>query len=235
MLIPFPIAFCTGTLVADIVGVTNGNASWTIMASRLAIAGIMMALVAATPGLIDYFSAVPPKSTGKSRATKHMLLNISIILLFFIASQFRTSETMMPGRITIVLEAIGFGLLIIAGWMGGTLAYRNQIGVDHRYANAGKWNSTIINTKEGSEVEVAGVDELEVNQMKLLEVAGKRIVTRHSVDHASVGIQGTVGDTRETLWGCFTGKDFESSSGRALAGCLAYLRNRVPQLLHERR
>ena len=37
------------------------------------------------------------------------------------------------------MEIVGLVLLTIAGWLGGTLVYRNQIGVDPRYADAGKW------------------------------------------------------------------------------------------------
>jgi nitrite reductase/ring-hydroxylating ferredoxin subunit len=63
-------------------------------------------------------------------------------------------------------------LLVISGWLGGTLAYRNQIGVDHRYANKGKWSTTDI-PNTATEIDVTG---LEVDQMKLVFVGGKRIV-----------------------------------------------------------
>ena len=45
----------------------------------------------------------------------------------------------------IALEVVGCVLLFVAGWMGGTLVYRNQIGVDVRYANAGKWKEDYFN------------------------------------------------------------------------------------------
>jgi nitrite reductase/ring-hydroxylating ferredoxin subunit len=59
--------------------------------------------------------------------------------------------------------------------MGGTLVSRNQIGVDIRYANAGKWNEEHLQHTNGN-VKVAGVNELQLNQMKLVHVNGKRIV-----------------------------------------------------------
>jgi nitrite reductase/ring-hydroxylating ferredoxin subunit len=74
-----------------------------------------------------------------------------------------------------VLELAGVILLSIAGWLGGTLVYRNQIGVDIRYAHAGKWSEKYINNDQG-EIPVASTDELKVNQMKLLHIKGKRIV-----------------------------------------------------------
>jgi nitrite reductase/ring-hydroxylating ferredoxin subunit len=60
--------------------------------------------------------------------------------------------------------------------MGGTLVYRNQIGVDHRYANAGKWSEVKVRGARGGTVVGARADELQLNQMKLLRVDGQRIV-----------------------------------------------------------
>ena len=76
---------------------------------------------------------------------------------------------------TLLLEAAGVGLVTWGGWLGGTLVYRNQIGVDHRYANAGKWIEEPI-APTSTEIDVAAADELDVDQMKLLRVGSKRIV-----------------------------------------------------------
>jgi nitrite reductase/ring-hydroxylating ferredoxin subunit len=68
------------------------------------------------------------------------------------------------------------GLLTVAGWMGGVLVNRNQIGVDHRYAQAGTWKEEKIQLRPDQPIVVAEKDELKVNQMKLLHVNGQRIV-----------------------------------------------------------
>jgi nitrite reductase/ring-hydroxylating ferredoxin subunit len=60
--------------------------------------------------------------------------------------------------------------------MGGVLAFRNQIGVDHRYAEAGKWSESRIARPPQGLVTVAREDELEVDQMKLLHLGDQRIV-----------------------------------------------------------
>jgi nitrite reductase/ring-hydroxylating ferredoxin subunit len=73
------------------------------------------------------------------------------------------------------LEIAGVILLSIAGWLGGTLVFRNQIGVDIRYAHAGKWKEEYIDHGDG-EIKVASIDELKVNQMKLIHIRGKRVV-----------------------------------------------------------
>lgn len=60
--------------------------------------------------------------------------------------------------------------------MGGVLVNRNQIGVDPRYAGAGKWKETTVDVRPGEAVAVARTDELEVDQMKLVRVGDRRIV-----------------------------------------------------------
>ena len=51
-----------------------------------------MALLAAVPGVIDYLYTVPPRSTGKRRATRHAIVNLSAIALFALAWWLRGLE-----------------------------------------------------------------------------------------------------------------------------------------------
>jgi len=175
-LIPFPFAFLVGALVFDAAGRLTGRPSWWTTGANLAAAGIAMALVAAVPGLVDYLFTVPPRSTGKQRATRHMLANLSAVSLFAVAWWLRGDAAAVPSTLQLVLEAVGAGLLTAGGWMGGVLVNRNQIGVDPRYANAGKWKEARVDARPGVPVTVATADELEVNQMKLLRVGDRRIV-----------------------------------------------------------
>jgi nitrite reductase/ring-hydroxylating ferredoxin subunit len=73
-------------------------------------------------------------------------------------------------------------------WMGGTLVYRNQIGVDHRYARAGKWREATITVPAGDFVTVADAEELKPGQMKLLHLNGRRwVVARTGAGDAAEG------------------------------------------------
>lgn len=173
MLIAFPVAFLTGTFVFDLLSVVLDKDNLWQTAYYLEITGILSALIAAVPGVIDFIGTVPPKSSAKKRAAKHGIINVTHVVLFFIAWRLRTNGSYSTTLI-ISIELAGVILLSIAGWLGGTLVYRNQIGVDPRYADAGKWNETHIN--ETGTVEVASTNELKVNQMKLLHINGKRIV-----------------------------------------------------------
>ena len=197
ILVPFPLAFLIGALVFDILGLIYDKDSFFVTGKYLSIAGIISALGAAIPGIIDYTSTVPPKSSAKKRATKHGLINITAVILFSIAVINKYDSANFS--LIIILEVAGLICLGIGGWMGGTLSYRNQIGVDIRYANAGKWNEIKLESAHGN-YEVAKMDELKSNQMKLIRVGDKRIV---------------LGKTEK---GFFAFDDFCTHKGGSLAG-----------------
>jgi nitrite reductase/ring-hydroxylating ferredoxin subunit/uncharacterized membrane protein len=176
MLIPFPLAFLLGTLVADAVGRVADNQVWYGMALWLNVFGIATALLAAVPGVIDYLYSVPPKSSGKKRATKHMLSNSGSVVMFCIALGIRGFSYARPSGWVLLPDLIGAGLLGIGGYLGGTLVYRNFIGPDHRYAGSGKWREQQVERGDGQPVRVADGDELKVDQMKLIRVEGRRVV-----------------------------------------------------------
>jgi nitrite reductase/ring-hydroxylating ferredoxin subunit/uncharacterized membrane protein len=174
MLVTFPIAFFTGAFLFDLLSVVLKNISLQDAAYYLCIAGIVGGFAAAVAGSVDYIHTVPPKSSAKKRATRHAVLN-SVNLLLFIAVVFYRRGDSVNEVLVIGLEGIGVIILSVAGWLGGTLVYRNQIGVDIRYAAAGKWRE--LHVPEKSEwIEAGTTDELKVDQMKLIHIKGKRIV-----------------------------------------------------------
>jgi len=174
ILVAFPIAFFTGTLIFDVLGILKDNPAYRQTAGFMELAGLIAACIAAVPGLIDYFYTVPPVSSAKKRATQHGSINLLMVLLFASAYLLRNNNT-VSFPVIAGLELAGFILLVISGWLGGTLVYRNQIGIDPRYAGAGKWNEVYLKDS-GNLIEVAAAGELEIDQMKLLHIADKRIV-----------------------------------------------------------
>ena len=171
ILVGFPIALFVITFVFDLLHYMNHDEFYFAIARVLSPIGIGTALLAAVPGVIDFIYTVPPQSSGKTRAAKHGLLNVTVVILFTIACFIR-EETGTTG--VLILESVGLILMCVAGWLGGTLVYRNQIGVDPRYANAGKWNEEYF--EDRPEIRAASSDELKVNQMKLIHVGKRRIV-----------------------------------------------------------
>jgi nitrite reductase/ring-hydroxylating ferredoxin subunit/uncharacterized membrane protein len=175
MLIPFPFAYLFGAACIDTWARAANRRDWAQTARHMRMLGIGSALVAAVPGIVDYFMAVPPKSSAKTRATNHAIANLSALGLFAAASA--GSNGSRPPAWTVAAEAAGAALLSVAGWMGGTLVYRNQIAVDHRYADAGRWEpKTLPPAPAEVAIDVGPDDQLQTDQMKLLHVGDRRVV-----------------------------------------------------------
>lgn len=179
MLIPFPFAFLTGAFLFDAAAAWTGNMDLSYTGRNLTLAGIGMGLVAAIPGAVDYFGSVPPRSSGRTRATKHALANTSALALFAVSYALR--EDGDASIATLAAQFAGVVLLSMGGYMGGTLVYRNQIGVDHRYAGAGRWQEAPV-ASSGRPVVVADEDDLKVNQMKLVHANGRRVALGRTED-----------------------------------------------------
>jgi uncharacterized membrane protein/nitrite reductase/ring-hydroxylating ferredoxin subunit len=174
ILVSFPISLLTGALLLDLITIFTDNPSYSEAAVYSLVGGLISGVIAAIPGAIDYFHVVPPESSAKKRASTHALLNISALCVFVLVLLLRKKGD--PDlSIIAALEFAGVVLLGIAGWHGGTLIIRNQIGVDHRYADAGKWSEETIRTDSKS-IQMKDTGKLKVNQMRLLRVNNKRIV-----------------------------------------------------------
>ncbi len=182
ILVSFPIAFFVGTLAFDLIAFTNEREDLMNTARSMNIAGCCMAVVAAIPGFIDFLKVVPPESSAKKRAATHGSINLTVVILFLIAYRLRSGA--VDQAWIIAIEGVGVVLLMIAGWMGGTLVYRNQIGVDIRYANAGKWKE--LSLDDNNSVSLSEVNDLKENQMVLLRKQGKRYVLTKTSDTFSV-------------------------------------------------
>jgi nitrite reductase/ring-hydroxylating ferredoxin subunit/uncharacterized membrane protein len=174
MLIPFPFAYLLGSALIDVWARSTGRRRWFRTADHMNKLGLGSALLAAVPGLVDYVFTVPPRSSARDRATKHMLANLSAVGLFA-AARFGRRGDEAPSGWAIAAELGAAGCLAAGGWMGGTLVTRNQISVDHRYADAGKWRVDNLPLPESGEADVAASDELNVDQMKLLRFGDLRI------------------------------------------------------------
>src|ERR1051325_381327 len=174
ILVSFPVAFFTAAFIADAVSFCVPAWNFTAIAFLLEGAGVMTALIAAIPGIIDFIYVIPPNSSAKKRGAMHGILNVTATCIFAMVFFLRMNSS--PHALIVLLcELAGVVLVVIAGWMGGTLVYRNQIAVDHRYANAGRWKEKSVDISKV--LDLHEVNRLQVDQMKLLDSGEKRIVT----------------------------------------------------------
>ena len=132
MLIAFPVAFYTATLVCYIVYSSNQNPFWFKVAVVANIAGAVMAAVAAIPGFIDWLF-IPSGSKAKKTGLFHMVCNVLALVCFGVTAWLECPkwDDTNPGLgIAIPLTAVGFILTLTAGFLGWTLVQKHHVGID---------------------------------------------------------------------------------------------------------
>jgi uncharacterized membrane protein/nitrite reductase/ring-hydroxylating ferredoxin subunit len=173
ILVAFPIALFTTSLIFDLLGLAFDRPLLSATGFYAMVGGIIGAVFAAVPGIIDWRTVVPPQSSAKKSGLIHGSLNTAVLILFIIEAVRRGGATAVPDRISVIISVVAVLMLGYSGWLGGTLVYRNQIGVDHRYANAGTWKERTISDWNRP---ACNVGELSQGQMMLAVIAGERIV-----------------------------------------------------------
>jgi nitrite reductase/ring-hydroxylating ferredoxin subunit/uncharacterized membrane protein len=173
MLIPYPFAFLTGGWGFAVAAAMSRNRDLATVSRYLIPTGVAAGMLAAIPGIIDYMHSVPPKSSAKERARVHGLLNSAALGLF--AAGWALGRGRPRAVLPLLLQGLATAAMSRAAWMGGVLVNRNQIGVDHRYANAGKWQEE-ERAPASSRALAFAAAPLEVNQMKLVHAGEQRIV-----------------------------------------------------------
>ena len=131
MLVHFPIGLFFLSLLLDVASFVFSGASNLVLASFYAISlGVVVALVAAVPGFVDY-SDIRNDHPGKRTATAHMTLNLIVVALYAInlAVRFSADVDLRVHPSAFVLSLVGVTLLSISGYLGGRLVYDDGIGV----------------------------------------------------------------------------------------------------------
>lgn len=184
ILVDFPIAFWMGSLLADAAHWWYGGTTWFTISWYLMAGGVVGAVLAAAPGIVDYFLRVPPGSDARSAARTHGLLNGGLTVLYAGNLWWRTGPGAAAGTewwIAVGLSVAGVLVLSYTGWLGGELVYRYHMGI-HRKNVEGR--ATIYDGSRkagsGSWVEVAEEGELEAGQLKHVIVNGTWIVLARS-------------------------------------------------------
>ena len=141
MLIPYPFALLSSAVVFD-VGAANGRTGWSHTARHLTNAGLASALVAAVPGIVDYFGSVPPRTKARRSATVHALSNLSALACFTFAQLRRGEQDARLPEGGLMLTLLGTGLLSLGGWLGGELVYHHGIGVADSDASSARFRES---------------------------------------------------------------------------------------------
>ena len=127
ILVPLPIGLWIFSIVSDLIfKFGSGGPVWNDVAFYTLAGGIVGALIAALPGLVDLLSIQNPKS--KSIGIYHMVINLVAVGLYCVNFWLRLHRA--PGdNLPIMLSVIGVVFIMISGWLGGELVYVRGVAV----------------------------------------------------------------------------------------------------------
>jgi uncharacterized membrane protein len=133
MLIAYPVAFYTATLVGFMIYAATANHFWLKLTIAANVAGVAMALIAAVPGFIDWAFGIPSGSRPKIHGLRHMLLNVGALVLFAISLFYYvgywSSAENESATLGIILSIVGVLLTVAAGFHGWMLIQDDHVGV----------------------------------------------------------------------------------------------------------
>jgi uncharacterized membrane protein len=128
MLVPFPIALWIFSFICDVMYALGwGGPLWNDMAFYTMAGGLLGALAAAIPGYLDFRSLTHPEVRRIGRW--HMLLNLTIVVLFGVNLWLRMAQTPAT-RLPVILSFAGIAMLGVSGWLGGELVYVRGVAVE---------------------------------------------------------------------------------------------------------
>jgi len=129
MLVPFPIACFVGALATDIAYAMTAQMMWSDFSAWLLVAGLIMGILAAIAGLIDFLGN--PEIRAQTPAWPHLLGNATVLVLSFFNALVHTRDAWASVVPTgLILSVIVVLILPVTGWLGWSMVYRHGVGVD---------------------------------------------------------------------------------------------------------
>jgi uncharacterized membrane protein len=127
ILVGLPIGLWVFALVCDVVHVVSGSGIWQSVATFCVAGGIVGALLAAVPGVIDYFSI--DEAEMRRIANFHLAVNLGAVVVFAMNLWLRFR---LPGQsiVPFGLSVLGVLAIGVGGWLGGEMVYVKGMGVE---------------------------------------------------------------------------------------------------------
>ena len=119
MLVPMPIGLWIFSLVSDFVFKSTADARWDAAAYFTLGGGIVGALVAALPGLVDLTGLREPAE--RRIGTIHLAINLAIVAIQAVNFWLRAQHG--PGNLPVLISVAAVAALIVSGWLGGHLVH----------------------------------------------------------------------------------------------------------------
>ncbi|MCL4768500.1 MAG: DUF2231 domain-containing protein [Hyphomicrobiaceae bacterium] len=148
MLVPFPIVSIVLALVADLAFLGTLDPFWARGAFWLLAVGLITGIAAAVAGLTDFLTIRPVRRVNAAWA--HLLGNAGVVGLVIINLLLRWDDP--AAGITgggLVLSIITVLILLVTGWLGGSLVYSYHLGAMDS-PSAGEENRPAARTQGGA-------------------------------------------------------------------------------------
>lgn len=154
MVVVFPISFLLSTLVSDAVFWWRGEEFWAQVSFWLSASGLTLGCLAALLGLTDFL--LMNRVRQHVAAWSHMIVGILVLSLAATNLQLRWDDpvsAVLPWGI--VVSAVLALMVMVTGWLGGTLTFRHGIGtyVHEHDIPAGDPSSETAATSKVSQVQ----------------------------------------------------------------------------------
>jgi uncharacterized membrane protein len=128
MLVPIAIGGFVLSFAFDLICLASGASTpWPILAYYTMVGGILGALAAAIPGLVDLMS-LPPGPIKKTALT-HMGVNLTVVALY-VCNAFLRHGNPQDLKLPMILSAVAVLMLLFSGWLGGKMVFEAGVGVD---------------------------------------------------------------------------------------------------------
>lgn len=138
ILVAFPITLYSIATVCFIAYAVNAEPFWFRAAFYASFAGIIAAVVAAIPGMVDYFASIPARDPAKKVGRAHIAFNTLSLVVFAVISYMLwdvvTPETIrteaFDATTPMWLSILGLASTLVAGYFGGSLVQQHHVGIE---------------------------------------------------------------------------------------------------------
>lgn len=128
MLVVYPIAFLSVVFAADLLFLTSGQPFWAQTSYWLNLAGLGIGILAGIAGTADMF--LIPITRRHVSAWNHFLAAVMVLALAASGVWLRAYDPVAAVWPWGLAQSTALLLMVmVAGWLGGTLSFRHGIGV----------------------------------------------------------------------------------------------------------
>lgn len=128
MIVPIPIVCFVGTFITDLVYWQSANMMWADISAWLLAIGLVVSVFAVIAGIIDFVGDV------RIRALPHAWVHAGGNAIAFVLSIFNAFIHSRDAYTSVVptgliLSGVVVLILLVTGWLGGTMVFRDGVGV----------------------------------------------------------------------------------------------------------